>query len=248
MSLQSLTCPSCNAPLRFADTQHRVLCLYCGSTVVQASQTAPPTVSTTPVLQPDVLDELKQYLLDGRRADALRLYQERTGATEAEAAETLTTLSRQLASRALVEQPISNVGIGIVLGGDAIGLLVLWWAAQNGNWLVAGLALAGMLFHTLAFARAMFARFVYELGQPTPAAVQKFVRLGELNLKTEPEPVQAVRVWLAVRPAGQPTFPTEKNLIMRRPAFEQLRTGLVLEVRCRGERVIPTAPLKILER
>lgn len=248
MPLQSLTCPSCNAPLRFTDTQHRVLCLYCGSTVVQESNAARPTVSSTPVLQPDVLDELKQYLLDGRRAEALRLYQERTGATEAEAAETLTTLSKQLVSRTLLEQPLANRGFLIVLGGDGLGLVALIWAAQNGNWLVAGLALAAMLFHTLAFARGIQARLVYELGRPTPAIVQKFVRLGELKVNTEPEPVQAVRVWLEVRPVGQPTFPTEKNLIMRRPAFEQLRTGLILEVRCRGESVIPTAPLKILER
>jgi hypothetical protein len=54
---------------------------------------------------------------------------------------------------------------------------------------------------------------------------------------------------LEVRPPGQPIFPIEKNLIMRRPAFEQLHNGLVLEVKHWGdpEGVIPTAPLKVLE-
>lgn len=248
MLLQSLTCPSCNAPLRFADTQQRVLCLYCGSTVVRTADAATPSAADTPTLQPDVLDELKQYLLDGRRAEALRLYQEKTGATEAEAAETLTTLSRQLVRRTLLAQPLSNIGFLFVIGGNGLGLIVLIWAMQKGIGWVAGLTVAAMVFHTLAFARGIQTRLMYELGQPSPAVVQKFVRLGELNLKTELEPVQAVRVWLEVRPAGRPTFSAEKNLIMRRPAFAQLRTGLVMEVKHRGASVIPTIPLKILER
>ena len=248
MSLKSLTCPSCNAPLRLADTQHRVLCLYCGSTVVQTVDTSAPSVSETPALQPEALDDLKQYLLDGRSAEALRLYQEKTGATEAEAAETLATLSKQLVGRTLLDQPLSNAGFLIVLGGDALGLIIIIWAAQKGWGWVAGLAAAVMVFHTLAFIRGLRTRLLYELGQPAPAVVQKFVRLGELKVRSEPEPVQAVRVWLDVRPSGKPSFPVEKNLIMRRPAFEQLRNGLIMEVKYRGESVIPTAPLKILER
>lgn len=248
MSLQSLTCPSCNAPLVFGASQHRVLCVYCGSTVVQTTPAAAPSASETPALQPDVLDELKQSLLDGRRAEALRLYQEKTGATEAEAAETLATLSQQLVSRTLVEQPLSNIGLLFVLGVDVAGVIGLMWAWQNGLGWVAGLIAAVMVFHTLAFMRGLRSRLAYELGQPTPAVVHKFVRLGELTVKTEPEPVQAARVWLEVRPPGQPTFPVEKNLILRRPAFAQLRPGLVLEVRRRGESIIPTAPLKVLDR
>jgi hypothetical protein len=233
--------------LSFSATQHRVLCLYCGSTVVQRADAATPSASETPTLQPDVLDELKQYLLDGRSAEALRLYQEKTGATAAEASETLAELSKQLVSGTLVAQPLSNIGCLFVGGVEVLGLIVLIWSWQNNLGWVAGLAAAVMVFHTLAFARGLRTRLLYELGQPAPAVVQKFVRLGELKVKTEPEPVQAVRVWLEVRPAGRPTFPVEKNLMMRRPAFEQLRTGLALEVRVRGESVIPTAPLKILE-
>lgn len=165
MPLQSLNCPSCSAPLRFTDTQRRALCLYCGSTIAQTVDTATLAASETPALQSDVLDQLTQYLLDGRRAEALRLYQDKTGATEAEAAETLATLSRQLLGRTLLEQPISNLGLVTAAMVDIAGVIALVWAVQNGNRLVAVVAVLAVLFETLAFAIAIRNRVSQDLGQ-----------------------------------------------------------------------------------
>jgi hypothetical protein len=60
--------------------------------------------------------------------------------------------------------------------------------------------------------------------------------------------VSAVRLWLEVRPAGQPDFQMERNVILRRSSLEQISTGSLLEVRCQPDRLeaIPTAPLKII--
>lgn len=248
MTLQSLNCPSCGAPLRFIDTQHRVLCLYCGSTIVQTTGAAAPAASQTPALQAEALDELKQYLLDGRRAEALQLYQDKTGATGTEAAETLTTLSRQVLGRTLLEQPISNLGIFVVALVDLAAAGALVWAVPNGNQAVVVVAVLVILLQTLAFARAIRSRVLQELGQLASARVERVVRLGELKVRGEAEPLQAVRLWLEVDSAGPAAFSAEKNFVMRRRSFDQLRPGLVIEVKHYAGQVYPTTPMKILER
>lgn len=73
------------------------------------------------------------------------------------------------------------------------------------------------------------------------------VRLGDMTARGQP--VSAVRLWLEVRPEGQPPFQMERNVILRRESLEQLSTGSTIEVRCRPDRgeAIPVAPLKFVE-
>jgi hypothetical protein len=255
MSPQSLNCPNCAAPLHFGERQNRALCLYCGSTVLLGARETMPAwpadqsrqAQATFELPPDVLDRLKQMILDGRKLEAIHLYQQRAGVTEAEALETLNSLILDLTRHTVMRQPMSNVGLLFYITIDAGLTVLVVWAFLIENWPLFGVALALMLLHSLAFAAGVLARIRYELGSPARARVRKFVRVGEIRLRHQPEPVQIVRLWLEVRPPGQPAFQAEKNVAIRKPSFDQLRPGLLIEVRYNPSGyVFPTLPMKVL--
>lgn len=245
MMVTSLNCPNCGAPLRLADSQRRTLCLYCGSSIQLERPTTPP--STNLSLPTDVYDQLKQLIVDGRRAEAIELYRQHAGVTEAEALETLTSLIRDLTRRTLVQQPISNLGLIIMFTLDTIfGLLIVWGAWVENWWLVA-LGVGLLVVETLAFGAAMYARIVQQFGRPARAVVRRLTRLGEIVLHGQAQPVLVVRLWLEVQPPGQSPFWVERNIIAKPETYAKLKPSLVIEVKHNNVgHVIPTTPMKIL--
>ncbi len=245
MTPQSLHCPNCAAPLQLTSGQSRTLCVYCGSAIYIAADTGAPQVTSE--LSDETQAELRQLFLEGRRAEAIQLYKQRTGASDTEAQETLNNLSQSLTRKALFEQPISNAGFLQFVVVDLVCLAVLAWSAVNSNWWLAAIAAAVFTFETFTFRKAIYVRFLEELGKPAPAAVRKVVRLGELKLRSEQEPIQVVRLWLEVRPANEPVFEAEKTVAMRRNSYDQIQAGIIIAVKYNSSgQVFPNAPMKIL--
>jgi hypothetical protein len=243
----SLNCPNCAAPLKVRENQAIALCVYCGSGIqIDAGGTAPQPIEQRE-LTPEVLSQVNQLLLDGRRAEAVALYQQQVGVTGAEAHEAIDNLAKQLTRRTLLRQQISNLGIGLFVAFTIIGLGALWWGIANNSWLVILLGAGWIIWHWLVFLPAARVRWQYETGQAAPACVQKMVRLGEMKVRSQL--VTAARLWLEVRPQAGPAFQVERNVILRRESLEQLSTGSLLEVRCHPdqEEAIPVVPLKFVE-
>jgi hypothetical protein len=243
---KSLNCPNCAAPLQVREQQTVALCVYCGSSIkIDASGVAPQPIEQR-TLTPEILGQVNQLLLNGRRAEALALYQQQAGVTGIEAREALDNLGTQLTRRTLGLQPITNLGIFIFAAFTIIGLGALIWGLTNSSWLIALLGSGWLIWHWLIFLPATIMRWRYETGQVAPARVQKMVQLGDITVRGQP--VSAVRLWLEVRPTSRPTFQMERNVILRQSSLEQLRSGSTIEVRCRPDRgdAIPTAPLKII--
>jgi hypothetical protein len=243
---KSLNCPNCAAPLQVREQQTVALCVYCGSSIkIDTSGVAPQPIEQRE-LTPEILSQVNQLLLNGRRAEAQALYQQQAGVTSTEARETLDNLATQLTRRTLGLQPITNLGIFMFAGFTVIGLGALAWGLANSSWLVMLLGSGWLIWHWLVFLPATIMRWRYETGQTASARVQKMVRLGDITVRGQP--VSAVRLWLEVRPTGRPTFQMERNVILRRSSLEQLSCGSIIEVRCRPDRgeAIPVAPLKII--
>jgi hypothetical protein len=219
--------------------------VYCGSTIIlEPGPAVAPQAAVE--LAPETLDQLRQMLLDGRPVEAIHLYRQRTGASEAEAAETLAGLIRDLTRRTWLQQPISNLGLALMTVVDTVCLTAVIWGTMNGVWWVFGLGMLAMSLHTLAFLAALRARFVQQFGRSAPAVVRKFTRLGALKLRGQPEAVPVVRLWLEVRPAGGAPFPAERNVVVRPQSLARLAPGVVIEVKhtSAGE-VIPVTPMKV---
>jgi hypothetical protein len=133
----------------------------------------------------------------------------------------------------------------VVLSG--VGLAALWWGVTSGNTLIAIVGAGWAALQWLAFWPGLAVRGKYETGQAAPAVVRKMISLGEMKVRGEI--VAAVRLWLEVRPDGQPVYQTERNVILRRPSLERLSTGSTIEVRCHPSKqeAIPVAPLKLMD-
>lgn len=243
---KSLNCPNCAAPLQVREGQTVALCVYCGSSLKLEAEGVKPQPIEQHELTPDVLQQINQWLLDGRRADAIALYGQHANVTSAEAREAIGNLATQLTRRTMLRQPINNVGLLMLATSTLIGLGALWWGVTNNSWLIVLLGVGWIIWNWLVFVPAAVVRWRYETGQAAPARVQKLVRLGEMTVRGQA--VLAVRLWLEVRPADQPAFQIERNVIMRGESLDRLSTGSWLEVRCHPDRrvAIPVTPLKIV--
>jgi len=242
----SLNCPNCAAPLQVREQQTIALCVYCGSSLKLEADSVKPHPIEQRELTPDVMQQINQLLLDGRRAEATALYVQQAGVTDGEAREAINNLAEQMTRRTLTRQPISNLGIVIVVLLSGVGLAALWWGVTNDNVLIAILGAGWAVLQWLAFLPGLVVRWNYETGRAAPAVVRKMIPPGEMKVRGEV--VAAVRLWLEIRPDGQPPFQAERNVILRRSSLEHLSTGSAIEVRCRTDRgeAIPVAPLKIV--
>jgi hypothetical protein len=241
----SLNCPNCAAPLQVREGQTVALCLYCGSSIQLAAGVLPQPIEQRE-LTADVLQQINQLLLEGRRADAITLYTQHAGVSAAAAREAIDNLAQQLTRRTLLRQPINNLGLALLASYTLIGLVALIWGLTNNSWFVALLGAGWIGWNWLVFIPATVIRWRYERGQPAPARVQQLVRLGEMTVRGQP--VTAARLWLEVRPADQPPFQMERNVVLRRESAEKLTTGSTIEVRCQPDRreAIPVTPLTII--
>jgi hypothetical protein len=242
----SLNCPNCAAPLKVREGQTVALCVYCGSSIQLTAAGAAPRPIEQSELTPDILQQINQLLLDGRRAEALALYSQHAGVSATAAREAIDNLAQQLTRRTLLRQPINNLGLALLAGYTLIGLIAVSWGLSNGSWLIVLLGAGWIGWNWLVFIPATIIRWRYERGQVAPARVQKIVWLGEMTVRGQS--VTAARLWLEVRPAGHPAFPMERNVMLRRESVEQLATGSTVEVRCQPDRheAIPVMPLKII--
>jgi hypothetical protein len=244
--IKSLNCPNCAAPLQVREQQTVALCVYCGSSIkIDAGGVVPQPIEQRE-LTPEILSQVNQLLLNGRRGEAQLLYQQQAGVTAAEARETIDNLATQLTRRTLGFQPITNLGIFLFAAFTIIGLGAVIWGFANRSWLIVLLGAGWLIWHWLIFFPATIMRWRYETGQTAPARVQKMVRLGDITVRGQP--VSAVRLWLEVCPTTRPTFQMERNVILRQSSLEQLSSGSTIEVRCQPDRdeAIPVVPLKII--
>lgn len=148
---QSLNCPNCGAPLQAREHQTVALCVYCGSSIkVDVGGAAPQPIEQRE-LTPEILGQVNQLLLDGRRVEAVALYRQQSGVTEAEAREAIGNLAAQLTRRTLLRQPITNLGIGMFLAFTVIGLGALAWGLSHNSWLVVLLGAGWLIWHWLVF-------------------------------------------------------------------------------------------------
>ena len=120
------TCPNCGAPLAVAENQALALCLYCDTVVrLAASLATQPDFDRAATVAPETVRKIKQYLLLGRRGDAIRLYQQATGVAEAQAATAVLAFSRQIALGVARSQQLNLRG-----GSHSFCWRLGWWRSS----------------------------------------------------------------------------------------------------------------------
>jgi hypothetical protein len=257
MPAESLHCPNCAAPLLIQPGQTLALCAYCNSSIKITLPTSGQTESTLAVEQvsPATIVRVKQLLLDGQRAEAVRLYSAEGGGDLGEAEKAVSSLYSAMVVDALGGQPLTWLGwtwlaLYVVLLAGAM-VFALWRNAAGSPAL--GLLVGGPIalfagFNLWFFGRNIPATLLLGFGQPAEAEILKAARIGDYKVRGLTAPAQLVRLWLEVRPPGGAPQRVEMTRIVKSESVDRLQPGVVIAVRCdsrRPERVIPEIPLKV---
>jgi hypothetical protein len=220
------TCPNCGAPLTVGEDPTVALCLYCDTVVRLAPAQAQPGGERAADIAPETVHQIKQLLLQGRRADAVKSFQQAAGVDEGEAAAAVLAFSRQLSLGVVQAQQLNPRGallfllflLGLVaaVAAGVMGIIPPWAAVILG-------VVAVILLWPLA--RGTFTTVRYLNAPRAEATVLRAAPIGEIGA------AHVFRVLLEVLPPGGTPFPAEMNLPVRRRNVPGLRPGIVLRVK-----------------
>ncbi len=239
----ALNCPNCGAPLPAAAGDALAICLYCNTTSrLQAG--APGAPATQPVAEATLSDEdmaeVRQHLIEARKDAALELYQEKTGADQADARQAMEGLSRELSLDIIRSQLLTPYGVLVVALSAVIvlaaviafvlGRLPFLWAlglAMFGSWQLYYFMLS--IRTTLQFRGARSAR----------ALTLKLAPIGVYKLGGKD--IHTLKVLLEVQPDGEAPFQAEMRLPVRAENMGSARPGAILRVK-----YLPGSPPRVV--
>jgi hypothetical protein len=229
--LQALNCPNCAAPLQVEASQSLTVCLYCNASVrITYPAGHAPQPAADPTIPPDTIEQIKQLLLAGRQPEALLLYREKSGASEAEAAQAIRNLGQQITAHIVTGQQLSYFGL-LLVGLALLALLAGLITAVTGALPpVAAIAMIiPGLFILLIYGRALLASLRYVRAQTAPAAVLRLAPIGQFTGRGGT--VHTFRLLLEVRPANAPPFQAQMSLPVRAGSLAKLHENTIIEVK-----------------
>jgi hypothetical protein len=260
MKTEAINCPNCGAPLAFdaekISSQHKlVLCIYCNSSIrlTPAEPGAPSTKmeSTKVETAPEVGEEVKQLIVDGKRSEAIAYYAEHAGISTAEAEAAVDRLSIPLAFRLIHQSPLDLWAILLslaIIGG--LAWLTGWTLLQalQGTWFY---LLASVLCGYLLVGRIRWlvpkavSTWVHTFGTRGRGKILKVAAISPTVRKGG----TLVVVLLEVQPdgGGEP-FRDEESWLIRNESLYKIQPGHVIPVRYdagKGDRVFPISPIKV---
>jgi hypothetical protein len=239
--VETLDCPNCGAPLPAQAGQAAVwVCLYCDSLVRMAAEAGQAAPAVAGQVAPEVMAEVKQLLLSGRRAEAAERYQQLAGADAEAAEQAVAALVREVSAHTIRRQQLSLFGV-VVVGLSLAALLAAVAAAATGA-LGAGWALLLALLPAavlLVFGPGLAISLRYLLAPRARATVQKQTYIGQIQ--TRYGLIHAYRLLLEVSPRplrsaaragrnGEP-FRAEIMVPVREKSLRYLKTGTPLQVK-----------------
>lgn len=228
MTLETLACPNCTAPLPLSPEQALTVCLYCSATIRVPSPAAPAAIENT--LAPTDMAQIKQLVLHGRQAEASQHYQQQTGASAADATAVIQSLGRELSLGIIFQQRLRPLGIlfvslcTLVLVASLAAALAGIWS----RWLALPLAgFAGL--NLLLFRRGIGNSIKYRRASTAPATVLKITTIG--LVKKQGQTIYAMRALLSVQPEHQDPFQAEITFPVREKNLLRAQPGLVIQVK-----------------
>jgi hypothetical protein len=237
MKLEALNCPNCGAPLHIQANQDLALCVYCDTTIrVNYSGSGEASLTQQTTLQAEDAKLIKSLLLDGKREQAIAVYQRATHVTEAEAQKAIDALARDAAFKVIFSQRLNLVGILMLCGYMALlGLSV--WARLNDiiSVNISRIAVILILFLAAPLVRGLGITLRYLAARSAVATVLKYAQIGKAGN------AYAFRLLVNVQPQDGAAFQTEMNVAVGEKRISKLQNGMRLNVK-----YLPNQPDSVL--
>ena len=229
MSIETMNCPNCGAPLPLTARETWV-CLYCQSLVRRQPDDEAPGVVVDKSVTEEEMAEIKQALLNHSRENATQLFQQLTGSTEEVARSAIDELGRQLSLKAIIQQQLSATGWLFVVVW--LGLIVgtLWaWATGLLSGLVAVLLAGFALYNLVSLYPTILISLRYMKAPRARATTVNFAYIGKTLLRREP--VHLYKILLDVQPEGAESFLAQALIPVRERNRSRVQVGHVLRVK-----------------
>ncbi len=258
MSIATMSCPSCGAPLRIAGGQTHAICAYCNRSLrltapaAHGGETAESTLAPDD-MPPEEIEQVKQLVLDGKRDEAIAHYARFAGLPPADAARVVDQVVLPAVQRLMRELPINAFGffLTLVIAGGGVALSA-WGVsralgASPGFWLLAAAAAYLAVLQMRWFLPKASSTLVDAFGAAGRARVMncKVLRPGIVQGGT------LVLLAFSVEPSdGSVPFVVEDVLLLADASLPKLAVGNVVRVRFDGRRrrVFPITPIEVEAR
>jgi hypothetical protein len=229
--LQSLNCPNCGAPLNLKPGMDITFCSYCdsGIRISKHAETGEQSASHTGI-PPSLVNEMKQLILAGKKAEAIDLYQGSFDISRQEAEKVIESLTGGITDKIILSRPLSAKGIVLCIFLLALGIsagYVLFSGTVSAKpfqvicWMIMIFALITLL----AVSRSIVTTIKYFPKKWTKAVIIKFVFI------TEKKNMTFFKVLLEVKEPDGNTFMAETNIVMKSENIAKLQEGKIIDVK-----------------
>ena len=225
MPTEALNCPNCGAPLYAQPGRAVWLCLYCNSLVRVGEHPAQESASVEQTLSDEVMGQVKQLVISGRRQPALDLYRQVAGADDAAAAQVIDDISRQFSLQNIRQQQLTPYG-WLVVSLFSLALLVCllaWWRAVLPGWL-AGILVAFFGWNLFFYSAALRTSLRFLRASKVRASVLNYTLIGKLG--SARRMVYSFKLLVRLHPPQQEPFVAEMYLAVRESKLSSMRAGL----------------------
>jgi hypothetical protein len=231
VTVESLHCPNCGAPLPRQPAQTLAACLYCNSTI-RITPGAAPVATHAVEVPPEAVDEVKRLLLLGQHAPAVAYY-----ASAAQVSAQAAELAVQGIERTMAYYPpLNHWGVAMWAGLVLVGLGALLWGGlliQRGAVAVGVLVMiVSALFtaaNVLVLGRGLPGYLLSLRGRAAKALVLKtwLIRTARVS----GQPVELTRLLLEVHPEGGRPYQAEANIYVRAVSKPKFTPGASIRVK-----------------
>jgi hypothetical protein len=238
--ITSLHCPNCGAPIHPGPNQGLLICLYCNTSIRIWAQAGQPQATAEASLDADMMAQLKQLLLAGRQAEALRLYQQQTGADPQEAQAAIGNLGKQISIDVVRHQTLRPFGVLFVV--IVVVLLVVSIAAGLLGRMHPALAigLAGFAaLNLFFFGPGIRATIEFLGGTIAPATIVKLAPVGAATMRGQT--VHTFKFLLEVQPTNGQPFTVELLVPVRSASLAKAQPGTVVLIK-----YLPRDPTRLI--
>jgi hypothetical protein len=247
-------CPNCGAPTGLREGQRFVICAYCDLSMRVESAGAAgngsgQTAVTKGEVPPETIRQVKQLVLDGQRAEAVRTYANAAAISEADAETAVNALLVPDLLRLFRNMPVNAAGFGVAL--------VLCLAAAGG---LAASVVPEVRPVPLAICAVLLVLFVRWLVPKARSSViarfgargrARVVRRAVLQPSAGRGGTVALVLFEVTPDSGAAPFLDEEPLYVRDTSVEKLAPGNVVRVRYdepARQRVFPETPIEVVGR
>jgi hypothetical protein len=229
-SLEALDCPNCGAPLNVKPGDEITFCEYCNSSIrikTHADTGEHQTEHTE--IPPELLNEIKQLILSGKKAEAVEIYQKEAGVDKEVAEKIVESIVGRITIKIILNRPLSAKGIMIcilfiVLSVSMVYLLVSGKANDKAANVICWLILFFSLVNLLSLWRAIIATIKYLPDKWHKAVILKYVLI---NKKKN---LSFYKVLLEVRDSGGQSFRAESSIMLKAENVANLQEGKTIDV------------------